>query len=311
MPLTGAIETGLKDQNPNVRLAAVILAGQTAQAGFAKSLAALLSDKHWQVREKAAWALGRIGNPAVVPALMRLMGANETIIRKKILDVLGGQAPAEDANEKSKEEEPLPVRRAAAMAIASLDPNVVVNTLLQAAESANPSIKVAAMAGLANVQAKAATPLVMASLNDSDLKVREAAITAAGKLKLNEAVPVLIGFCDDERWTIRHEAVIALNHIKAEEAFEALVARLEDQRNEVRRVAIMAVCNTRRPEAVNLIRPFMAPEHSIPVRRAAISSLAALGANDTLEEVAMGLGDADESIRQEAAKAVLKLAERG
>ncbi len=308
--LKETIQAGLKDTNPNVRLAAAILAGLDGDESWAKPLTELLSDKYWQVREKAAWALRRTGAKSAKPALMRAMGANEATVRKQILDILGGVNVDED-KAKAKETQPLPVKREAALALAAIDPEIVVSPLMDALDSENPNIKIAAIAGLGNVRAKEAVPPLIELLKDADPKIRASAATALGKIRAKEAAAALIELTKDEKWTVRMEAVIALNHIKSDEAFDALAASLNDKRPEVQRVAIMAVGNTRRPEATELLLPLLeaSRQASAMVKRALISSLSGLNATQALDLIAPMLSDEDEGVRSDAAKAVVRLAD--
>ena len=312
MDVNQAVNAALKDGNPNVRLSAAVMAGQTADQAFLKPLVELLQDKHWQVKEQAAWALGRVGAPGAKAALMRLLGATDQIVRKRILDTLGGQIPDEGSKgAPAKDDEPIQVKKAAALALARIDPDIVVNTLISALDSPNNSIKAAAIAGLGTVRAEAAADKLIEALSNEDPAIRGAAAAALGKLKAETAVDRLIELTEDEKWTVRQEALIALNHIKDDRAFDALAARLKDPRPEIRRVAVMAVGNTKKEEAVDLLRPFIQPDEKADIRRAAISSLSALNDVESLNVIAVGLSDQDEGVKSEAARAVMRLAERG
>ncbi len=307
--MSNAILAGLKDSNPNVRQAAAIMAGLCGDPALAGKVSKLLNDKFWQVREKAAWALGRLNNESAVPALMKILGANETIVRKKILDTLGNVGEDESSG-KDKDENPTVVKKAAALALARLRPETVAEPLIQAFDSPNDNIKVAALGGLGNMKALSAAPLVLKSLGDKEPNIRKAAVTAAGKMRLQEAIPLLIKLSGDDSWSVRLEAVIALNHLKAGEGFEALCARLKDPRPEVRRDAAMAVGNTRREEAGDLLIPMLGRDQPPAVRRAAIMALAGLKAADSASHLEQALDDPDEGVRGDASKAILRLVER-
>jgi len=302
-----AIKAGLSDADPNVRQAAAIMAGLSGDKSWVKPLVQLLGDKFWQVKVRAIQALGRLGVKESLPLLMRLLGATEVTVRKRILDVLG-EVKDENAPELDKTSaEPPPVLKAAALAITLLDEEVVVKPLLSALASANQNIRLAALAGLGNIRAQTAVEALIKALSDEDAKIRGAAAAALGKIKAESAVAELIRLAGDENWMVRREALIALNHIKAEAAFEALASHLNDPRPEVRRVAVLAVGNTRRPEAAEKLTPLLEDDQPPAVRKAVISSLAALGVREALDPVAVFLGDGDEGLRGEAARAVVRL----
>lgn len=304
-----AILAGIADNNPNVRQAAAVLAGLSNNTDLAVKVAKLLGDRYWQVQEKAAWALGKLNDRSVIPALMDLLGANEAIMRKRILSTLGNVTEDEAATSE-KDDNPLPVKKAAALALARLSPETVVEPLIQAFESPNKDIKVAALGGLGNLKALNAIPLILESLSDPEEKIRQAAATAAGKLRLSEALPALISLTEDKSWSVRMEAVIALNHIKEEGSFQALCARLKDPRPEVRHIAAMAVGNTRRNEAGELLAPLLHPDQPPTVRRSAIAALAGVKAVDKIDLLGRSLNDPDGDVKTEASKAVLRMVER-
>ncbi len=304
-----AILSGINDKNPNVRQAAAVLAGLSQEPELAGKVAKLLKDRFWQVREKAAWALGRLNNKAVVPDLMAVLGVTKAGVRKKILDTLG-HVVDEEQTDKEKDDNPPVVKRAAALALARLSPETLADPLIQAFESPNENIKIAALGGLGNMRVQNAGKLILESLQNPKTKIRMAAATAAGKLKIKEAIPRLIELAEDENWGVRLEAVIALNHLKAEESFEVLCSRLKDPRSEVRRVAAMAVGNTRREEAAKLLVPLIQADQTPAVRRAAINALIGVNAVAELSRIAEALADPDEGVKGDAAKAILRLVER-
>ena len=307
--MSNAILSGITDNNPNVRQAAAVMAGLSEDPMLAVKVAKLLRDRFWQVREKAAWALGKLGNKSVVPELMKVLGATDAIVRKRILDTLGNVGD-EEAAEKEKEENPLVVRKAAALALARLSPETLADPLIQAFDSPNENIKVAALGGLGNMKVQSAAQLVLDALKNPESKIRKAAITAAGKLRLKDAIPALMELTEDGNWAVRLETVIALNHLKAEGSFQVLCARLKDSRPEVRRVAAMAVGNTRREEAQEFLVPLLKPDQPPAVRRAAITALAGLNATDSLDLISEALTDQDEGVKGDASKAILRLVER-
>jgi HEAT repeat protein len=53
------------------------------------ALVQMLSDKDWQVRREAAWALGEIGDPKAVPFLIRSLRDKDKYVRRAAAWALG------------------------------------------------------------------------------------------------------------------------------------------------------------------------------------------------------------------------------
>jgi len=76
------------DNDPKVRARAVEALASSGDARVIEPLVQALHDKHWDVRRRAAWALGHLGEPAVEP-LMRALQDWQWDVRRKVAWALG------------------------------------------------------------------------------------------------------------------------------------------------------------------------------------------------------------------------------
>lgn len=86
----------LKSQKQDQRVAAAIVLGEIApkDAGVVAALAGCLANAPRPLRLSALDALGRIGSPAAVPAIMPLLEAPDTDVREGAVNALRGIGPA-------------------------------------------------------------------------------------------------------------------------------------------------------------------------------------------------------------------------
>ncbi|MBI4827757.1 MAG: HEAT repeat domain-containing protein [Nitrospinae bacterium] len=314
-------ETLLKatgDQNANVRKAAAQALGDIDNSHGKAALAKLLKDKVWQVREEAVNSLGKLKVAEVSDRLLKMIGLDkEEGAIKAILQWAAsrGEEQAKDAKgplpgaaaPKAPEGEPWQVKRAAALALAHVRPDLVVAPLLGMLGAGNPTARQAAMAGLATVQAEEAVEQLLPYLADDDWNMRKVTATILGKLKSREATPGLLKLLDDDKFAVRIEAVIALNHIKPPEAVEALTRIVAHDTNyDVRRTAATALGNQRDGAAAQALFPALADDHWM-VRKAAVDALVNLKATEAAEAILPLLGDEQEDVRAAAASALITL----
>jgi HEAT repeat protein len=76
------------DKDPKVRARAVEALVKSRDARVIEPLVQALHDEHWDVRRRAAWALGNLGEPAVEP-LIRALQDWHWDVRRKVAWALG------------------------------------------------------------------------------------------------------------------------------------------------------------------------------------------------------------------------------
>src|SRR5215212_6296774 len=265
-----------------------------------------------ETRQAAAVALGRIGTPSAVPALVALLEDNAELASvaastlakigdrrafEPLLGILGHPSAA--------------VRQAAIGALNSLghpELSMRVGTLLQAAdpyvrESAvkivgyfgypeyihvmlerchdpDDRVRRAAIEHLPFFEHPSALSALADGLHDQTPLVRIAAARAFAHVEDAQAVSLLMGALQDQDVWVRYYAVRSLGHQKAAEAVDALeqLARM-DAAQQVRIAALDALGQIGGQHALAALAPFAAHE-DLELARAAISALGAINHPD-------------------------------
>ncbi|MFU8837972.1 MAG: HEAT repeat domain-containing protein [Thiohalomonadaceae bacterium] len=93
-----ALETlvdGLSDEHWQVREEAAFVIGKLAPASAVEPLIGAMEDEYWQVRLKAAGSLGRLKNPLAIPALGAALAYEVSNLRKEAVGAMGEIASSE------------------------------------------------------------------------------------------------------------------------------------------------------------------------------------------------------------------------
>jgi HEAT repeat protein len=310
-----------EDPDANVRKAVAIALADGASNHAKSAIIKLAKDKVWQVREAAITSLGKAKVVEAADLMLKVLGCDdEASARKAILQWVSakGDEPAADTKAKapggvptSEAKKPLgdpwQVKKAAALTLSYIRPDLAVVPLLNALAMENPAVRLAAMAGLGSLNAQEAVEPLLGVLADKDWNIRKAAATTLGKLKAESAVDALLELLDDERFAVRIEVVIALNHIKPPEAVSAFSkVVVSDNNYEVRKVAATALGNLKSQDAIPALLTAVEDENWM-VRKAAVDSLTNLKAQDGLDKIIERLVDEQEDVRSSVAVAVIRL----
>jgi HEAT repeat protein len=190
------------------------------------------------IRAGAVKALGEIGNPVVVPELIKALSDSET-----------------------------PVRYNAGIALGAIGDKLAVPGLIALLQDKDEDVRLAAIQALGQIGETHALPDLLKLLQDENGKVRHAAIVSLAKIKNPLAVPGLIALLQDKDKDIRLFATWALGIIPHADAIPGLIERLSDtdtqvcyvenmEEEEVRicDVAAWALENIGTPEALETVR---------------------------------------------------------
>jgi HEAT repeat protein len=312
------------DPDANVRRAVAIALADGGSNHAKSAIVKLAKDKVWQVREAAITSLGKAKVVEAADLLLKVLGCDdEASARKAILQWVSakGDEPVADAKPKAPggmpsgeakkpAGDPWQVKKAAALTLSHIRPDLAVVPLLNALSTDNPAVKLAAMAGLGSLNAQEAVePLLELLSASTDWNIRKAAATTLGKLKAESAVDALLNLLEDERFAVRIEVVIALNHIKPPEAVSAFSkVVVSDNNYEVRKVAATALGNLKSQDAIPALLKALEDENWI-VRKAAVDSLTNLKASEGMDKLIERLVDEQEDVRSSSAVAVMRLAQ--
>ena len=211
--LVGAFERAIAASNGesrSVRDYAEALA-MTDDAALAPLVAAL-ETRRFNVAEWAAAALGRLGNPAAVDALVRVLDEPRGSLlmhAREALLLIG--APA-------------------------------VPALISALTAAGAQARQNAALILGRMRAAEAVGPVLQATGSHDVGVKAAAAEALGRIGYRSALPSLISLLKDRNWTVRKNAAEALGTMRDLAALEALLAAAADADDDVRAAVAEALC---------------------------------------------------------------------
>ena len=255
------------------------------------ALLPLLRDEDSDVREKVAYALGRLGKSSenVVNALLPLLRDDNSTVRWSAADALGNLG-------KSSED--------------------VVNALLLLLRDEDSTVreKVADALGNLGKSSENVVKALLPLLRDEDSTVRWSAADALGNLgkSSEDVVKALLPLLRDEDSTVRRRAANALGRLgkSSENVVKALLPLLRDEDSTVRWSAADALGNLGKSseDVVKALLPLLRDENSY-VRSSAADALGKLGksSEDVVNALLLLLRDENSGVRGSAAYALGKL----
>lgn len=289
-------------------------------------------------RRAAAVALGRIGDPAAVPALVEALSGDTELA----IDAAGALAQIGDR----RAFEPLlgllghpnaALRRAAIAALNSLghpemagrvrellldpDPRVresatriagyfaypeCLERLLERCEDGDEAVRCAALESVPYLEDVSATAILRRALREDTPRVRAAAARALGQVEGKEALESLLEALQDPDPWVRYQAVRSLERHASPEALDALARLVQgDPAIPVRAAAVEALGAIGGARAAALLAPLAEAEEA-DLARSAIAALGRISHPDALAPLLEALRSSDAARRAEAALALGK-----
>jgi len=236
-----------------------------------EELIAQLGDKRHSVRQSAADALGKIGQPAVQPLIEAISDKNYHV-RGYAADALGqiGDPQSVQPLIKALEDEDLGVRVSAINAFGKIGDPQAIQPLIKALSDRDYSVRGLAASALGKIGQAAVEPLIKA-LSDRDSRVRISAIDILSQIG-QPAVQFLIKALEDEGISVRQSAARTLGQIGDSQAVQPLIKALSDRDSRVRQFAANALGKIGDPQAVQSLIKALKDEN-LPVRLSAASAL--------------------------------------
>ena len=292
---------------PIVRASAAEALGTLGNPAALPALLTALSDENETVRRAAAAALDTLGDPDALPALITaLSDENETVRRAaaSALDTLGDPA-ALPALITALSDENETVRRAAASALGTLGNPVALPAIIIALSDDVQTVRWSAISALGRLGEIAAIPTLLTALSDEDKNVRQSAAFALGRLG-DLAIPIFLTALSNEDKIVRWPAAVALGTLGDPAALPALLTALTDEDKTVRRATAEALGNLGDPAALPALLTALIDDDKT-VRWAATEALGSLGDLTALPALLTALTDEDQILRRSAASALGRL----
>lgn len=231
-------------------------------------------------KSTAMVALGRLGVPQAIEALLQFLGHKLRSVRMEAAEVLKevddlSFIPIPRLLEGLSSTE-WQRREGSARALGNLQVKEAVEPLLNALKDEIPSVRQEAARALGLIGDPRAVKPLLQALQDEEVSVRAAAVEALGEFDDPEIVEPLIQALGDKDKKIRAAAAYALGKIGTPEAIGPLSRALKDEDDAVRAEAAEALGKIEVPESVEPLIQALYDEDSL-VRITALKSLTKVG----------------------------------
>ncbi|MFH1226369.1 MAG: HEAT repeat domain-containing protein [Planctomycetota bacterium] len=258
------------------------VAGAPAVNGQITKVRVLAYSPDEAARGSAVQVLLRLGAPAAMPELIRLMAAPYSDVREDAFNAI--------SQLQSRDPKPIPD------VIESLsDPDALVRSL--------------AICRLRVLQANQAIPEFIRLLSDPDAGVRRLAVEALGKFQATDATPDVIKLLSDPDADVRTYTVGTLRELQAQEAVPELIKSLSDAEAKVRRASVEALLRLNAKQAIPIFISLLSdPDRG--VRRWSATALGELNAQQAIPDIIKLLSDPEAYVRQWSVYALLDLKAR-
>jgi HEAT repeat protein len=208
------------------RSEAALAVGLLRDRRSSDALVRLLDDRHDQVRAAAIDALGQVGDPAAVPALLARLGTPNLHEHVRIVQALRGFGEAAAAALVEHGHSRVDDRRTVATVLSYVGGALAAPRLIEWARTGDTPTRAAAWNALATIGLDDRTFYhALKALQDDEPQVRAAAARALSRSGRADAAPGLAARLDDE-WDVAAQAARALMRLD-DTGKAALRARLE------------------------------------------------------------------------------------
>ncbi|MEX0684383.1 MAG: M56 family metallopeptidase [Balneolales bacterium] len=239
------------------------------------TLTDILYDEDKRTRMQAVEALGKIGTPTAVNAVINSISHKWDDL-DDVVDIfssLRASYPIESLMDSVKNKNK-DIRREAIFTLNDA-PNInAINALCNYMEDEDSKIREETAKGLGRIGNTDVLPCLIPHMNDENQKVRVEVIEAIGNVQDKEAVSALSeALLKDESSNVREEAADALGAIRDPLAIEPLSMALNDESSDVREEAAEALGKIGDPSAIEFLTNALKQETDNEVRREIINSI--------------------------------------
>jgi HEAT repeat protein len=263
-------------------------------------LAQQLEAEDLETRRAATAALGRIGDPQSVPALIRALPDPELTV-----DVAGALARIGDSRAygpllKLLGHDRAAVRRAAIGALNSLGHPRMPQDVRQLLTNSDPRLRESAVRIAGYFGYTECAPLLLKAIHDGDENVRRAAVENLPNLDESRVLSVLLTAIRDESPKIRGAAAQSLGHLESVASVPALTLAMRDSDEWVRYYAVRALGQIRSPESIDALASALREDQAVQVRIAAADALGAIGGRRIVSVLAPFVNSEDSNLSRAA-----------
>ena len=258
-----------------------------------------------ETRKAAVIALGRIGDPDAVPALVRAMTDDDelTIAAAGALGKVGDRR-AFDALLEMIGRSDASVRQASIAAINSLGHPEMAGRAVRLLEDSNAyvresAVKIAGYFGYAEC-----TDLLLERCRDADENVRRAAIEHVAYLEDERVIPTLVDALRDAPPRVRAAAAAAFAQVEGGAALPHLLGALSDSDSWVRYFAARSIGQHRYGESLDALAAVANNDHASHVRIAAVDSLGRIDGPDAVALLTTFVDSTDQDLARAALKSL-------
>jgi len=219
----------LRSDDESKRKSAVFMAGELKIKESIKLLINILKqDKNKVIRNNAARALGKIGDPKAIDALAEALYDIDYFVRQSAAWALGKIGDPQAIEPLSK----LIKNGGAKIYTASGDAtNISAGELSESLIEEGMKyhdVQIRAIQALGELRNEKAVEPLINEFNDEEPQIRCAIALALGNIKSKKAVPALLEKINDAYWYVRRDCAIALGEIGDLMAMDALIEKLDD-----------------------------------------------------------------------------------
>ncbi|MBI3008717.1 MAG: HEAT repeat domain-containing protein, partial [Candidatus Omnitrophica bacterium] len=307
-----ALNTVMKDANPDVRVTAVSalakIGGDEAVRGIINSI----KDEDVRVRREAARALIRLKPEDGVSPLIESLNDHDYLVQKYDILALGaiGREEAIEPLKKTFSSGGSILKPEIISALARIGKKEVIPFIMSALLDSDPPTKGEACLALGHLEASEGMDSLLTSLKDGHFYVRRSAVWSIGKLRTNtdKSIHELISMLEDEDASVRLQTCITLAELEAEPALKPLEKRLADDDKFVRRSAARAIVDIG-GSAIEVLMSSLTSENILSHQESAwaLGYMAGIGGKVSAPPLLNSLKDKDTILRRNTTWALGKI----
>ena len=292
----------LDDVEPDVRVRACEALARLGNPAAVSSLFRLIGDRDGRVSQGAAAAIQSLGSLETKRLALEQAASTDTRTRRAALRIISyfGYPEGLDVLIGAMSDDDEKIREAAIYGLPLVDDPKGTAALLGATTHEAPRTRAAVMRALGQTSnADAAVKALRIALSDPDAWVRYYACQSLGRLKIDAACDDIVALMQDPSGQVRVASVEALAHLRDARAAEALTTAARSEDADMRRAALLGLGIAKRPESVALLREAATAQDSA-TRLVAIGALSEFDGPDVVPTLAHAGSDPDEAVRSAA-----------